>query len=66
MNYLKKDPELGKTPDDRLELIKSGGLVIKTTIDLREQVAADKRGRGPRLPERAGDRRAGRRPARHR
>ncbi len=42
LNYLKRDPELGKTPEARLELIKSGGLVIKTTIDLREQAAADR------------------------
>jgi len=42
LSYLKKDPALGDDPDERMQLIKSGGLTIRTTIDLREQVASDK------------------------
>ncbi len=42
LNYLTKDPELGKNPEERLEFLKSAGLTIRTTIDLREQVAADR------------------------
>jgi membrane peptidoglycan carboxypeptidase len=39
--YLLADPALGKTVDDRRELLNSGGLTIKTTIDQRFQRAAD-------------------------
>ncbi len=39
--YLLADPALGKTPADRAQLITSGGLTIKTTIDLDFQRAAD-------------------------
>ncbi len=42
LSYLRKDKSLGKNPEERMRLLKSGGLTIKTTIDLREQVAADK------------------------
>ncbi len=38
--YLLQDPALGKTVDERKTLLKSGGLTIKTTIDLRFQQAA--------------------------
>ncbi|RLV48241.1 glycosyl transferase [Nocardioides mangrovicus] len=39
--YLLTDPSLGKTVEDRKELIYAGGLTIKTTIDPRYQKAAD-------------------------
>ncbi len=38
--YLVKDKDLGRTPEARTQLINSGGLTIKTTIDLRFQRAA--------------------------
>src|SRR6476659_8590683 len=38
--YLLSDPALGKTVDERKTLLKSGGLTIKTTIDLRFQEEA--------------------------
>jgi membrane peptidoglycan carboxypeptidase len=40
--YLLADPSLGKTVDDRRQLLNSGGLTIKTTLDLRYQRAADR------------------------
>ncbi|HEX2896345.1 MAG TPA: transglycosylase domain-containing protein [Marmoricola sp.] len=40
--YLLADPALGKTVQDRQTLLNSGGLTIKTTLDLRFQQAADK------------------------
>ncbi len=40
--YLLADPSLGKTVDDRQQLLESGGLTIKTTLDLRFQQAADR------------------------
>jgi membrane peptidoglycan carboxypeptidase len=40
--FLLDDPSLGKTVDDRLQLLNSGGLTIKTTIDMRYQRAADR------------------------
>lgn len=39
--YLLADPALGKTVADRAQLLNSGGLTIKTTLDLRYQRAAD-------------------------
>lgn len=41
INYLMKDPSLGKTRDARKETLRTGGLTIRTTIDLRFQDAAD-------------------------
>ncbi|MGI8646529.1 MAG: penicillin-binding protein [Nocardioides sp.] len=41
VNYLMKDPQLGKTPEERKETLYSGGLTIRTTIDLPMQDAAD-------------------------
>ncbi|MET0839249.1 MAG: transglycosylase domain-containing protein [Marmoricola sp.] len=40
--YLLADPALGKTVADRAQLINSGGLTIKTTVDLDYQRAADR------------------------
>ncbi|MEP6814910.1 MAG: transglycosylase domain-containing protein [Marmoricola sp.] len=40
LRYLLADPSLGKTRDDRRQLINTGGLTIKSTIDLRFQSAA--------------------------
>ncbi|MGY2877132.1 membrane peptidoglycan carboxypeptidase [Marmoricola sp. URHA0025 HA25] len=40
--YLLADPSLGKTVDDRQQLLNSGGLTIRTTIDMRYQRAADR------------------------
>ncbi|MCZ4499928.1 MAG: glycosyl transferase, family 51 [Marmoricola sp.] len=40
--YLLQDPSLGETVDDRQRLLNSGGLTIKTTVDLAFQKAADK------------------------
>ncbi|MEO5711438.1 MAG: transglycosylase domain-containing protein [Nocardioidaceae bacterium] len=42
VQYLLADESLGKTVDDRRRLLFSGGLTIKTTIDLRYQRAADR------------------------
>jgi membrane peptidoglycan carboxypeptidase len=42
LSYLRKDRALGRNPEERMRLLKSGGLTIKTTIDLREQAAADR------------------------
>ena len=39
--YLLQDPSLGKTVEDRAQLINSGGLTIKTTLNLQYQRAAD-------------------------
>jgi len=41
LNRLYHDKSLGKTVAERKELIRSGGLTIHTTIDLRDQDAAD-------------------------
>jgi len=41
LNVLYKDPSLGKTVDERKDLLRSGGLTVRTTIDLRFQDAAD-------------------------
>ncbi|HEX6516923.1 MAG TPA: transglycosylase domain-containing protein [Nocardioidaceae bacterium] len=40
IRYLLQDPALGKTEQDRAQMINTGGLTIKTTIDLRYQRAA--------------------------
>ncbi|WP_141782396.1 penicillin-binding protein [Nocardioides albertanoniae] len=40
VKWLTKDPAFGETEADRLALIKSGGLTIKTTLDQRFQNAA--------------------------
>jgi membrane peptidoglycan carboxypeptidase len=39
--WLLTDPDLGRTPEERMQLINSGGLTIKTTLDPRFQRAAD-------------------------
>lgn len=39
--YLLQDPDLGRTVEDRSQLLNSGGLTIKTTLDPRFQRAAD-------------------------
>jgi len=44
--YLLQDPSLGKTVAERETLLNSGGLTIKTSLDLRFQKAADKATRG--------------------
>ncbi|MBA3780681.1 MAG: transglycosylase domain-containing protein [Nocardioides sp.] len=41
VNYLEQDESLGKTVAARKRLLKSGGLTIRTTIDLNYQAAAD-------------------------
>jgi membrane peptidoglycan carboxypeptidase len=41
IQYLLADPNLGKTVDDRRRLLFSGGLTIKTTLDMRYQRASD-------------------------
>ncbi|HET9501384.1 MAG TPA: transglycosylase domain-containing protein, partial [Marmoricola sp.] len=38
--YLLADPALGRTVDDRKQLLNSGGLTIKTTVDMRYERAA--------------------------
>jgi len=40
--FLLQDPSLGETVDDRQRLLNSGGLTIKTTVNLKFQKAADK------------------------
>ncbi len=41
INWLLDDPRLGKTVEDRKKLLKSGGLVIHTTLNMDDQKAAD-------------------------
>ena len=41
VNWLLHDPELGKTVAERKQLLKTGGLTIRTTVDMRDQQAAD-------------------------
>ncbi|MDN4161388.1 transglycosylase domain-containing protein [Nocardioides abyssi] len=41
LNYLQKDRALGRNAKERRELIFSGGLTIRTSIDLDAQAAAD-------------------------
>ena len=41
INYLMEDRSLGKTKEERKQLLRTGGLTIRTTIDLRFQDAAD-------------------------
>jgi membrane peptidoglycan carboxypeptidase len=41
MSYLLQDPQLGDTRQARLNLLKNGGLTIKTTIDMTAQEDAD-------------------------
>ncbi len=40
--YLLADPSLGRTVEDRAQLLNSGGLTIRTTLDLEFQRAADR------------------------
>jgi len=42
LSYLMQDPQLGKTPEERRKLLYSGGLTIRTTVDMRYQLAADR------------------------
>jgi len=42
LDYLKHDPALGDTVEERTRLLYSGGLTIKTSLNLRYQQAADK------------------------
>ena len=39
--FLKQDPQLGRTPAERERLLDTGGLTIQTTLDPRMQRAAD-------------------------
>lgn len=41
VSYLMQDEDLGKNPKARLERLRTGGLTIRTTIDLDYQEAAD-------------------------
>jgi len=41
INYLKTDPALGDNKKQREQLLRTGGLTIKTTLDLRYQRPAD-------------------------
>ena len=42
ISYLMDDKSLGRTREQRKQLLRTGGLTIRTTIDLRFQDAADK------------------------
>ncbi|MFT4289055.1 transglycosylase domain-containing protein [Nocardioides sp.] len=41
LRWLKQDPALGRTPDERENLLETGGLTIKTTLRMADQKAAD-------------------------
>ena len=41
LEYLRKDPQLGNNLEERNRLLFSGGLTIKTTVDMTAQTAAD-------------------------
>ena len=66
IEWLLQDPQLGETVQERRNLLKNGGLTIKTTIDVAVPGRRRQRRPGPRLRPGPGDRgpRGGR--ARHR
>ncbi|WP_345266122.1 transglycosylase domain-containing protein [Nocardioides nanhaiensis] len=41
VSYLKQDRSLGRTPRQREQMLKRGGLTIRTTVDFKYQEAAD-------------------------
>ncbi len=41
VNYLLEDEQLGATREERLSMLKNGGLTIRTTLDIAAQEAAD-------------------------
>jgi membrane peptidoglycan carboxypeptidase len=41
LSYLLQDPQLGATLQERKDVLKNGGLTIKTTIDMNAQLDAD-------------------------
>jgi membrane peptidoglycan carboxypeptidase len=41
MDWLSKDTRLGKTPEERIHLLQTGGLTIRTTVDVGMQAVAD-------------------------
>ena len=41
LDWLSKDTRLGATPEDRMHLLKTGGLTIQTTVDVGMQAVAD-------------------------
>ncbi len=49
--YLEQDEELGETPEERMDLLKSGGFTIRTTVDQRYQRAADRSVAGEVYPK---------------
>src|SRR6478609_1773257 len=46
-NYLLDDPALGESVAQRRQLLKSGGLTIRSTVDLDDQAAAEKAVKNP-------------------
>ncbi len=42
VNYLEQDPKLGSSVKERRQYLKTGGLTIRTTVDLQMQAAADR------------------------
>ena len=41
LDWLSKDQRLGATPDERMNLLQTGGLTIRTTVDVGMQATAD-------------------------
>jgi membrane peptidoglycan carboxypeptidase len=46
LDWLSKDVRLGETPEDRMRLLQTGGLTIRTTVDVGMQTVADNAVRG--------------------
>jgi membrane peptidoglycan carboxypeptidase len=42
LNWLYNDPALGRTVAQRKQLLRTGGLVVHTTLNLKDQLAADR------------------------
>ena len=64
--YLLQDPSLGKTVADRVALLNTGGLTVKTTVSIPFQRAADRATRESVRAHRPGHRRRRHGPAGHR
>ena len=41
LDWLSKDQRLGASPDERMDLLETGGLTIRTTVDVNMQATAD-------------------------